>query len=93
VRSTLTCDNKTGDDERISAYAARNAGHTLLMAINKTAQPAEIKTPLRGARQAWVLSGPAIDAKQGVTLSEQKPNALRGGTLHVPAYTAILIED
>jgi hypothetical protein len=88
VRSTLTCDN-----DRITAYAANKAGQTLVAAINKTAQSAEIKTSLRGARQAWVLSGPAIDAKQGVTLNERKPDALQGGVLHVPAYTAILLES
>jgi hypothetical protein len=39
-----------------------------------------------------MLTGPAIDAKQGVTLSESRANALHKGVLRVSAYSAILLE-
>ena len=87
VQSTLACA-----DNRIRVYAARKAGELLLLAINKTDQPAEIQTPAHHAHRESLLSGPAIDARDGTTLVEQRPDALHKNTLHVPAHSAILIE-
>lgn len=87
TRSTLECAN-----DRVRAYAARNAKSTLVIVFNKSDQPATIRTALRHAHRQWLLTGPAIDAKQGVTLSESIANALLKGTLQVPAYSAILLE-
>jgi hypothetical protein len=87
VRSSLACDNN-----RIRTYAARKAGATLVLAVNKTEQPAAIQTPLRRAHRQWLLTGPAMDAKQDVTLTAERPGSFHNGTLQVPAHSAILIE-
>jgi hypothetical protein len=87
TRSTLDCAS-----DRVRAYAARNAKSQLMIVINKSDQPASIRTALRHAHRQWLLTGPAIDAKQGVTLTESNTNALHKGALQVPAYSAILLE-
>ncbi|MDR3798390.1 MAG: hypothetical protein P4K93_09570 [Terracidiphilus sp.] len=87
IRSKLDCTN-----DRVRAYAARNAKSTLAIVINKSNQPAAIHTTLRHAQKQWLLTGPAIDAKQGVTLAESGATALRKGAFQVPAYSAILLE-
>ena len=87
IGSKLDCAN-----DRVRAYAARNAKSTLVIVINKSDQPAAIRTTLHHAHRQWLLTGPAIDAKQGVTLTEGNANTLHKGTLHVSAYSAILLE-
>ncbi len=87
VHSALECVN-----DRVRAYAARNAKSTLVIVINKSAQPAAIRTTLRHAHRQWLLTGPSIDAKKGVTLTATSAGALRKGTLQAPAYSAILME-
>ena len=87
IRSKLDCAN-----DRVRAYAARKSGSAMVLIINKSDQPALIRTTLRRAHRQWLLTGPAIDAKQGVTLTESNANALHKGMLQVPAYSAILLE-
>jgi hypothetical protein len=87
VRSSLDCSS-----DRVRAYAARKSGAVLLLVINKTAQYAVIHTPLRHMAKQWLLSGPAIDSKTGVTLVESHTNSIHSGALRVPPYTAILLE-
>lgn len=87
IQAKLDCANN-----RVRAYAARNSASTLLLAINKTTEPVAIRTTQHRVRRQWQLTGPAIDAKHGVTLTESRASALRKGMLHVPAYSAILIE-
>jgi hypothetical protein len=87
IASKLDCAN-----DRVRAYAARREDRTLVLVINKTEKPAAIYTSLGLARQQWLLAGPAIDAKQGVTLTESSANALRKGALRVPGHSAILLE-
>jgi hypothetical protein len=87
LRSSLACDNN-----RIRAYAARKGASILVLAMNKTEQPALIQLPFSRANREWQLQGPALDAKQNVTVSEQKPRSLRHGVLRVPEHSAILIE-
>jgi hypothetical protein len=87
IRSKLDCAN-----DRVRAYAARKSGSAMVLIINKSDQPALIRTTLRRAHRQWLLIGPAIDAKQGVTLTESNANALHKGMLQVPAYSAILLE-
>ena len=87
IRSKLECTN-----DRVRAYAARKSGSALVFIINKSDQPALIRSTLRHAQKQWLLTGPAIDAKQGVTLTESGATALRKGTLRAPAYSAILLE-
>lgn len=87
IHSKLDCAN-----DRVRAYAARKSGSAMVLIINKSDQPALIRTTLRRAHRQWLLIGPAIDAKQGVTLTESNANALHKGMLQVPAYSAILLE-
>ena len=87
IRSTLDCAN-----DRVRAYAARNAKSDLVIVINKSNQPVAIRSPLRHAHRQWLLTGPAINAKQGITLIESSAHALHNGTLLVQAYSAILLE-
>jgi hypothetical protein len=87
IRSTLDCPN-----DRVRAYTARNAKSTVVIVINKSAQPAALRTTLHHAHRQWLLTGPAIDEKQSATLTESNAIALRKGTLQVPSYCAILLE-
>jgi hypothetical protein len=86
VRSTLDC----GDD-KVRAYAGRNVGTLFAIVINKSERAAEIKVPMQGAGQQWLLTGPAIDAKQDVTLAKGNATTLQGGVLHVNPHSAVLI--
>ncbi len=88
VRSTLDCAS-----DRVRAYAARNGKSQLVIVINKSDQPTVLRTTLRRAHRQWLLTGPAIDARQGVTLTESNAITLPKGTLHVSAYSAILLES
>jgi hypothetical protein len=87
LHSKLDCAN-----DRVRAYAARNPSSTLAIVINKSDRPAAIRTTLRHARRQWLLAGPAIDAKQGITLSDSSATTLHKVMLQVPAYSAILLE-
>jgi hypothetical protein len=87
LKSTLVCPS-----DKIRAYAGRRSGTELIAVINKTAQPAAIQLPLRRARRQWLLTGPAIDAKQNVTLTESRATALHAGAMRVAPYSAIVIE-
>ncbi|MGB7267766.1 MAG: hypothetical protein WBC92_19770 [Terracidiphilus sp.] len=87
VPSSLACSNN-----RIRIYAARKAGKFLLLAINKTRQSAAIQTPIQHARREWHFTGPAIDAKHGIALTEGQAHSLHRGKLQIAAYSAILIE-
>jgi hypothetical protein len=87
IPTKLDCAN-----DRVRAYAARNAKSRLVIVINKTGQPTAIRTTLRHAHRQWLLTGPTIDAKQGVALTESGPTALHKGMLQAPAYSAILLE-
>jgi len=87
VKSTLDCTS-----DRVRAYAARRAGAQLIAVINKTARPAAIQFPLRRARRQWLLTGPAIDAKQSVVLTESGANLLHNSVLRVSPYSAVLVE-
>jgi hypothetical protein len=87
-KSTLVCS-----DDRVCAYAARKSRAQLIAIINKTAQPAAIQFPLRRARRQWRLTGPAIDAKQDVTLTESRANSLHNAVLRLAPYSAVLIEN
>jgi hypothetical protein len=87
VRCTLDCSS-----DRVRVYAARKGSARLVLAINKTPQPAAIRLPLAHARREWRLAGPSIDSKDGVTLTEGPVRSLRNRLLNVPAFSAILIE-
>jgi hypothetical protein len=90
--ATLNHVTLGGANDRVRAYAARNANSRLVIVINKSDKPAVIRTSLRHTHRQWLLTGPAIDAKQGITLTESRANALRKDTLQISAYSAILLE-
>jgi hypothetical protein len=92
VGSTLLGSKLDCGNDRLRAYAARRPGSTLVVVINKTEKPAAIRTSLDRAKRQWQLTGPAIDAKQGVALTESSANALHKGVVSVPAFSAILLE-
>jgi len=87
VRSTLLCGS-----DRVRAYAGQKDGAPLLIVINKTEQAAAIKTTMRNSKEQWLLTGPAIDAKEGVSLGKARGSALHHGELHVGPYSAVLVK-
>ncbi len=87
VRSTLECGN-----DKVRAYVGEKDGVRQLVAINKTEQAVTIKTPVQHCKELWLLSGPAIDAKEGVVLTSQHGHRLQDGVLHVGPHSAVLIK-
>ncbi|MGA2889520.1 MAG: hypothetical protein ABSE51_15840 [Terracidiphilus sp.] len=87
VQSTLVCSS-----DRVRAFAAQKDGVLLVLAINKTEQAVAMETPLRNTREGWLLTGPAIDAKQGVTLTREHGNALQDGVLYIRPNSALLLK-
>lgn len=88
AQSTLACA-----DDRVSAYAGRRSGRQMVLAINKTGKHLALRTTMHLARDQWLLSGPAIDAKDGVTRARGSATALRNGVLHVEPFSAMLIRE
>jgi hypothetical protein len=87
IRCSLECP-----DNRVRAYAARKGANHLLLAINKTGQAVAARIPFQHGRREWLLTGPAIDAQQGVSMTQSPAQSLHDKILHVPAYSATLIE-
>ena len=87
-QSTLSCSNT-----RVRAYAGRKAGARLLLTINKTDQLVTMQSPMQRAKEQWTLSGPAIDAKEGVKLTKSRPSTLHHGLLHLQPFTAVLMME
>jgi hypothetical protein len=86
VQSRLECES-----DQVRAYVGEKNGVRLVMAINKTERAVDMKTPLQRSREQWLLTGPAIDAKQGVTLTGSRETDLREGVLRVSPHSAVLI--
>jgi hypothetical protein len=86
VKTTLACS-----DERVRAYAGHNLGFYLVLAINKTEKRVRMKIPVRRSDEQGLLSGPAIDAREGVTIVESPAHTLEQGMLHLEPYTAVLL--
>jgi hypothetical protein len=87
VQSTLACSS-----DRVRAFAGRKDGALLVLAINKAELAVAMQIPLRNTREGWLLTGPAIDAKQGVTLTRGHGNALQDGVLHLGPNSAVLVK-
>jgi hypothetical protein len=87
IRSSLNCSN-----DKVRVYAARKNDERFVLAVNKTGQVVAIQAPVRRAQQEWLLTGPALDAKEGVALNEQRPAAVRNGKLDVAAHSVVLVE-
>jgi hypothetical protein len=88
VNSDLQCSSN-----RVSTYVARKNRSEMLLAINKTVQELTMRVPMRKCREHWLLTGPVIDAREGVTLTRSEDNELHGGLLHVPPYSAVLTKS
>jgi len=91
LQSTLTCSSG-----RVSTYAARKQGRLLVAAINKTEQPLGLEIAMGDAApptqwEEWVLSGPAIDARQGITIEQGPPRRMNRGVLNMNPYSAVLL--
>ncbi len=73
---------------KVSIYAFNHHNHQRVAIINK--QPAAFTLVLPShPRQALTLSGPAVDSKEGITLTTSKP---RSRAVTIPAYTAVLYD-
>lgn len=86
LASRLACS-----EPRVRAYIAERNGSRFIITINPCAQPVQIKLPLRSVRRQTILSGPSIDAKDGVSLTQQHAH-LHHGTILLPLYQAALFE-
>ncbi len=87
VRTSLECSS-----DRVRAYAAHKSGAQLVLVINKTDSAVATRMTIEHAHREWRLTGPAIDARQGVSLSEGNATSLHKGVLSVPPYSAVLIQ-
>ena len=87
LKSTLECDN-----DKVRAFASKKGSDRFVVTVNGTERPVVIQMKSGRARREWLLTGPAIDAKEGVSLAERPANGWRKGVLHVPAYSAALLE-
>jgi len=80
-------------EANLTAWLARNVDKHQLALINKDGAPVEVqlKGGLAGRRvsHAMSLSGPGLDAKDGVALAKVK--APSGSTFSVPGYSALLL--
>jgi hypothetical protein len=88
ARSTLECGS-----DKVRAYAGEKDGARLAMVINKTEQNATVRMPIGRVKEQWLLSGPAIDAKEGVALTRKHVHQSKGGILHIGPYSAMLIKE
>jgi hypothetical protein len=86
IKSALTCSS-----DRVSAYAGRKEEKMLLIAINKTPAPVTMRTPFHHIRETVSMMGPAVDAKDGVTIGKSGASVLRGGVLQVEPYSATIL--
>jgi len=68
--ATLLSTQLRGAPDHITAYAAQQGGKRKVAIINKTISPARITLPAPCESHATQLTGPALDAKYGVTFSQ-----------------------
>lgn len=87
VQSTLECSS-----DKVRAYAGEKEGVRLAVVINKTEESVAVRMPMTRVREQWLLSGPAIDAKEGVALTRKPGHGLKDGVLHVGPHSAMLIK-
>jgi hypothetical protein len=86
------CTLKT--DENVTAYLGTKANQSQLAVINKGANPIHITLPkslrTKPITQRWMLSGPALNAKDGVHFTNQ-PATGTTPLNQVPGYSAVLL--
>ena len=78
-------------DDRVTAYWFTKEHYDFLALINKTDQAVTVATPMKRAATQWTLAAPTLESKDGVTLTQSNPTALRGGMVKLSAHTAILL--
>jgi hypothetical protein len=80
-------------EANLTAWFARNVDEHQLALINKDGAPVEVKLKgaLAGRRvsEAVRLSGPGLDAKDGISLAKVKVPS--GNTFSIPGYSALLL--
>jgi hypothetical protein len=85
------CTMKTS--ENVTAYLGTKGEQSQLAVINKGANPIHITLPkslrTKPVTQRWVLSGPAIDAKDGVRLTNEPPTGTTSN--EVPGHSAVIL--
>jgi len=83
------CHLKT--QANVAAYQGVKQGRTMLALVNKGASPIKLSlpVPLQSAK-TWELSGPALDAKTGVSFH---PIPSASSTISVGAYSAVLLQS
>jgi hypothetical protein len=83
------CHLKTSAN--VTAYQGVKQGRTMLAVVNKGASSVKVSlpTPLQGAK-LWELSGPALDAKTGVSF---QPIRGAGSTISMAGYSAVLLQS
>jgi hypothetical protein len=87
LQSKLQCGNN-----EVCAYAGLKDGRLLQMVINKSDQPVRLRTQGRRAGEEWILTGPALDAKNGVTLTRNRRGSSRDGVLRLEAASAVIVK-
>jgi len=88
IASTLVCD-----DADVKAYVASKNGRLMALVVNKTEKMVAMKVPINHAKSQWTLSGPAIDARSGVSLAHSAGNTLHGDELRTSPYSAVLVQE
>jgi len=88
VSSALVC----GDD-KVRAYVAEKGGGLLSVVTNKTERALNVTLPVKRAKSVLVLTGPAMSAKDGVSLAAGDARSVRGGVLRVAAHSAVLVRS
>jgi len=85
VETKLDCSS-----DRVRAYAAMAGTKKLLLLINKTDAPLDVKLPIEHAREVLTLNGPAMDAKNGVAI--EKKGTMQAGLLALGAHSAVVVK-
>jgi hypothetical protein len=87
------CSTKT--TENVTAYLATKGAQTRLAIINKGPNPIRITLPAslrpKAITQKWTLSGPTLDAKQDVSLTEN-PSPTISPLNQVRGYSAVILQ-
>jgi hypothetical protein len=86
VHTQLTCNS-----DRVRAYAGRKGRGLLVTMINKAEQTVEIETPFHRVHRQRRLSGPAINARDGVTFEEVQAPAMHRGMIRIDPFSAVLL--
>lgn len=76
--------------ERVTAYAGEKKGARLVMVVNKTNEPVEVKLPVTRARSVLTLDGPSLEAKSGTRIAQR--GVVRGGKIRLGAHSAVVVK-